>query len=465
MLFCKYFRIFVRKFRPMNTLLLQEDTICAVSTPFGTGGIAVIRISGREAISIADKLFQGRQALAAAASHTVHYGSIVRNGTTLDNVLCTVFRAPHSFTGEDTVEIACHGSIYIQQELLRWLTDAGARAAQKGEFTKRAFLNGRMDLAQAEAVADLIAAQTSAEKDLALNQLRGAVSAKISELRDKLLTFTALLELELDFADHEELEFADRSQLNELLEQALQMLRELTDSFQTGNAIKQGIRVAIVGAPNAGKSTLLNTLIGDERAIVSDIRGTTRDTIEDTLTINGVLVRLTDTAGIQSTQDAIEQMGIERSRQAIRQAHIVIELLDLTDPQPILSKDELSDRQVRLRVYNKADLCPTALPDQAICIAAKQGDIRPLLERLEQEVTRMTEHGNNALISNARHYEALCRAEQALRQVHNGLDEGLSGELLALDLHDALDALGEITGQVSSQEVLNTIFERFCIGK
>lgn len=465
MLFCKYFRIFVRKFRPMNTLLLQEDTICAVSTPFGTGGIAVIRISGREAISIADKLFQGRQALATAASHTVHYGSIVRKGTTLDNVLCTVFRAPHSFTGEDTVEIACHGSIYIQQELLRWLTDAGARAAQKGEFTKRAFLNGRMDLAQAEAVADLIAAQTSAEKDLALNQLRGAVSAKISELRDKLLTFTALLELELDFADHEELEFADRSQLNELLEQALQMLRELTDSFQTGNAIKQGIRVAIVGAPNAGKSTLLNALIGDERAIVSDIRGTTRDTIEDTLTINGVLVRLTDTAGIQSTQDAIEQMGIERSRQAIRQAHIVIELLDLTDPQPILSKDELSDRQVRLRVYNKVDLCPTALPDQAICIAAKQGDIRPLLERLEQEVTRMTEHGNNALISNARHYEALCRAEQALRQVHNGLDEGLSGELLALDLHDALDALGEITGQVSSQEVLNTIFERFCIGK
>ena len=453
----------------MNRLLLQEDTICAISTPCGVGGIAVVRVSGHDAVRIADSIFSGRHKLADAASHSAHFGTIMRDGKPLDEVICTVFRAPHSFTGEDTVEISCHGSLFIQQEMLRLLTEAGARMADRGEFTKRAFLNGRLDLAQAEAVADLIAAQSDAEKDLALSQLRGGVSSKISELRDKLLTFTALLELELDFADHEELEFADRSELSDLLHSALSAIHELIASFRTGNAIRQGILVAIVGAPNAGKSTLLNALLGDERAIVSDIRGTTRDTVEDTLTIAGVLVRLTDTAGIQATDDTIERLGIERSRQAIRRAHIVIELIDSTRPQPVIAPDDISEAAVHLRVYNKVDLTPrspvTRNPSSDICISAKNHAIEPLVQRLEQEVLRLTEHADNALITNIRHYEALCRAAEALQRVQQGLQDNLSGELLALDLHDALDALGEITGQVSSQEVLNTIFERFCIGK
>ena len=446
----------------MPTMLLQEDTICAISTAFGSAGIAVIRVSGNEAVAVVDTLFAGRHKLSESASHSAHYGTIERNGTRLDEVVCTVFLAPHSFTGEDTVEIACHGSRYIQQELLRWLVDAGARLADRGEFTKRAFLNGRMDLAQAEGVADLIAAESAAEKDIALNQLRGGISGKIRELREQLLTFTSLLELELDFADHEELEFADRTQLTQVLQKAESMIRELVDSFEAGNAIKQGVQVAIVGAPNAGKSTLLNALLGDERAIVSDVRGTTRDTVEDTMLLNGVLVRLTDTAGIQQTHDTIEQMGIERSLQAVRKAHIVIELLDATDPQPVLDESMLGERQVWLRVYNKKDI---SSQQSGISISAKNGDIQPLLSRLEEEVGRLTKHSDSVLVSNVRHYEALCRAQDALERVGSGLQDGLSGELLAMDLHDALDALGEITGQVSSQEVLNTIFERFCIGK
>ena len=445
----------------------SRQTICAVATAFGAAGIAVVRVSGADAIRVVDSLFRGRHSLCEVPTHTAHYGTIgspALNGSgqnVLDEVVCTVFRAPHSFTGEDTVEISCHGSLFVQQELVRLLIDAGARMADKGEFTKRAFMNGRIDLAQAEAVADLIAASSAAEKDVALSQLRGGVSGKIAELREQLLTFTSLLELELDFADHEELEFADRSQLTDLLNSATQTISSLIATFQAGNAIKQGVQVAIVGAPNAGKSTLLNALLGDERAIVSDIRGTTRDTIEDTIIIGGVLVRLTDTAGIQSTEDIIEQKGIERSRQAIRKAHIVIELLDSTDPQPVLSADDLNPRQVLLRVLNKVDLQSSNL----IYISAKLGDIQPLLSRLESEVARLTAHTDSVLISNARHYEALCRAQTALERVSEGLQAALSGELLALDLHEALDALGEITGEVSSQEVLNTIFERFCIGK
>lgn len=454
----------------MRKLLLQEDTICAIGTAYGSAGIAVIRVSGKDAIAVADSLFRGRHPLREAVSHSAHYGTIVRGESTLDEVVCTVYRAPHSFTGEDTVEIACHGSLFIQQELLRWLVDAGARMADRGEFTKRAFLNGRMDLAQSEAVADLIAANSAAEKDIALSQLRGGVSGRIAELRDKLLTFTSLLELELDFADHEELEFADRTQLLGVLQDAETMIANLTASFEAGNAIKQGVQVAIVGAPNAGKSTLLNALLGDERAIVSDIRGTTRDTVEDTMTIRGVLVRLTDTAGIQTTADTIEQLGIERSLQAIRKAHIVIELLDSTDPQSVVDESMIGERQVWLRVYNKADISgqrPIANSQQptAISISAKNGDIAPLMARIEEEVSRLTQHSDSVLISNTRHYEALCRAGDALERVRYGLQDGLSGELIALDLHDALDALGEITGEVSSQDVLNTIFERFCIGK
>lgn len=446
----------------------MNETICAIGTPFGVGGIAVIRVSGEDAMPIVDSLFHGRCPLADAPTHTVHHGMLTaQDGTTVDEVVCTVYRAPHSFTGENTVEIACHGSLYVQQQILRLLLAAGARMADRGEFTKRAFLNGKLDLAQAEAVADLIASQSAAERDIALSQLRGGVSEAIKQLREQLLTFTSLLELELDFADHEELTFADRSELTALVDSAQAMISRLVDTFRRGDAIKQGIRVAIVGAPNVGKSTLLNALTGEDRAIVSDIRGTTRDTIEDIITLKGVQVRLTDTAGIHDTDDTLEQMGITRSRKALNEAHIIIEMLDCLQPEQVLPADVPHDGQRLIRVYNKADRLEgkTIAADDGIYISAKLGEIAPLRERLEAEVATLTEHSDGVLISNIRHYEALTRAAEALTRVQTGLAQQLSGELISLDLHDALDALGEITGEVSSQEVLNTIFERFCIGK
>ena len=332
----------------MDTLK-KMSTICAISTPYGSGGIAVIRISGKSAIAIADSIFHAKKTLSEAAPYTVHYGEIIQGNEQeiLDQVLVSVFRAPHSFTGEDVVEIACHGSMYIQQTLLQWLIDAGCRLAQAGEFTQRAFLNGKMDLTEAEAVADLIAAQTKAEKDLALAQLRGGISNELAILRERLLTFTSLIELELDFADHEELEFADRTQLNYLAEEINTTISTLVASFKTGNAIKQGIPVAIIGAPNVGKSTLLNALLGEERAIVSDILGTTRDTVEDTLVLDGMLFRFIDTAGMRQTDDTIESLGIERSRQAAQRATVIIHLQDATQPVNILSQiEDIQDKTV-----------------------------------------------------------------------------------------------------------------------
>ena len=464
----------------VNCPILNTNTICAISTPYGSGGIAVVRVSGESAIQIVDTLFHGRKSLMEAAAYTVHYGEIKRKGKIataevkdeeiLDQVLVSVFRAPHSFTGEDVVEIACHGSIYIQQTLLQWLVDMGCQLAQAGEFTQRAFLNGKMDLTEAEAVADLIAAQTKAEKDLALSQLRGGISHELDALRERLLTFTSLIELELDFADHEELEFADRSQLNELAEEIDTKIGRLVASFKTGNAIKQGIPVAIIGAPNVGKSTLLNALLGEERAIVSEIQGTTRDTVEDTLVLGGMLFRFIDTAGLRQTDDTIESMGIQRSHQAAQKAVVIIHLQDASEPVDTLSElNDISEKKI-IQVYNKVDLISEEarrqLGEEArIYLSAKSGNVEILKQELIAFAAEQCNMRNSVTISNTRHYEALVRAQEAIQRVQDGLQMQISGEFLSMDLQDCLTALGEITGQISSQEVLNNIFSKFCIGK
>ncbi|MCQ2342324.1 MAG: tRNA uridine-5-carboxymethylaminomethyl(34) synthesis GTPase MnmE [Paludibacteraceae bacterium] len=428
--------------------MTDTETIVALSTAYGVGAIAVVRLSGPCAVSLAERLCRKK------LPRQVHFCSV----PDLDDMVVTVFRAPHSFTGENVVEISCHGSLYLQQEIQRRLIDMGARAARAGEFTQRAFMNGKMDLMQAEAVADLIAAQTREGAALALNQLRGGVSGELAVLREHLLKLTSLLELELDFGDHEDLEFADRSELTTLAEQIENKLSQLTESFQTGNAIKNGIPVAIVGKTNVGKSTLLNALLGEERAIVSDIHGTTRDTIEETLVIDGVLFRLIDTAGLRTTHDEIEQQGIERSRMAIDKAQIVIHLMDPTDETTELT-DVPADKVV-IPVYNKSDLL--TVPGQ-LCISAKNGDIAPLKRLLADEASHLRTGGT--VISSMRHYEALCRALDAIRAMQRGMKDNLSGEWLSEDLRACLDALGEITGQITSQEVLNNIFSKFCIGK
>lgn len=451
----------------MDTLK-KMSTICAISTPYGSGGIAVIRISGKSAIAIVDSIFHAKKTLSEAAPYTIHYGEITQGNEQeiLDQVLVSVFRAPHSFTGEDVVEIACHGSMYIQQTLLQWLVDAGCRLAQAGEFTQRAFLNGKMDLTEAEAVADLIAAQTKAEKDLALAQLRGGISNELAILRERLLTFTSLIELELDFADHEELEFADRTQLNYLAEEINTTISTLVASFKTGNAIKQGIPVAIIGAPNVGKSTLLNALLGEERAIVSDIQGTTRDTVEDTLVLGGMLFRFIDTAGMRQTDDTIESLGIERSRQAAQRATVIIHLQDATQPVNILSQiEDIQDKTV-IHIYNKVDLIPGFVADEnSIGISAKHGEVEVIKQQLVTLAAEQYDTRNAVTISNTRHYEALVRALEAIKRVQDGLQMQISGEFLSMDLQDCLTALGEITGHITSQEVLNNIFSKFCIGK
>ena len=454
---------------------MSMSTICAISSPYGMGGVALIRVSGPQAVPVVDSLFHANHSLAEAKPNSIHFGRIQRASDILDEVLCSVFRAPHSFTGEDTVEIACHGSLYIQQTLLEWLIDAGCKAAEPGEFTRRAFLNGKMDLTRAEAVADLIAAQSKAEKDLALSQLRGSVSTELAALRERLLHFTSLVELELDFADHEELEFADRTELQTLADEIEQKLAALMRSFATGNAIRNGISVAIIGAPNVGKSTLLNALLGEQRAIVSDIQGTTRDTIEDTLVIDGILFRLIDTAGIRETNDVIEQMGVERSRQAMEKAQIIISVLDATRPGEVIPATcprPARDLSV-LSVLNKVDLCSVSEQSERsvlwqrsglIPLSAKNGDIEPLRRELVRVAKEMLPT-SAVMLSNARHYEAISRAHEAILRVQQGLRDGLSGELLSMDLQDCLSALGEVTGQITNQEVLSNIFSKFCIGK
>ena len=430
----------------------------------------MIRVSGEESISIVDRLFKGRVSLCEAKGGSVHFGRIESGESreVLDEVLCSVFRAPHSFTGEDTVEIACHGSMYIQQTLLQWLIDAGCKAAEPGEFTRRAFLNGKMDLAQAEAVADLIAAQSKAEKDLALSQLRGSVSNELAGLRERLLHFTSLIELELDFADHEELEFADRSALKNLAAEIETKLASLMASFRTGNAIRNGIPVAIVGAPNVGKSTLLNALLGEQRAIVSDIQGTTRDTVEDTLVLDGILFRLIDTAGLRETEDRIESLGIERSLRAAQKAQIVIRVKDATLQDTSLQDAALQVSGTVINVLNKSDLKvesgESRVESEGICISAKYGDIEPLKREMVR-IAKADMQTSAVMLSNARHYAAVTRAHEAIGRVQEGMEQGLSGELLSMDLQDCLNALGEVTGQITNSEVLANIFSKFCIGK
>lgn len=448
------------------------NTVCAISTAPGTGGIAVVRVSGPNALSITDKIFRGRHTLSDTPANTVRYGEIVSGSEVLDQVLCSVFRAPRSFTGEDTVEIACHGSRYIQESIVRALIDAGCAQAAPGEFTQRAFLNGKMDLTEAEAVADLIAAQSKAEKDLALAHLKGGVSSELHALREQLLTLTSLLELELDFADHEELEFADRSELSSLTDTIDSRLTTLIDSFRLGNAVKNGVPVAIVGPVNAGKSTLLNALLGEERAIVSDIPGTTRDAIEDCLYIHGLQFRFIDTAGLRETTDTVENIGIRRSYAAADRAEVILYVRDISDPSACEPKvlDWQKQGKTVLFVLNKADLVPASrwprTTENTVILSAKLDSLEPLKQAIyEAAGLRADEHALATTISSARHYEALVRAREAILRVRQGLQEGLSGELLALDLHDCLDAIGEITGEITNDEVLANIFSKFCIGK
>lgn len=463
--------------------MINQDTICAVSTAPGAGGIAVIRVSGPEAITICNTIFVPRTAgkdLLSQKAYTLRYGSIRRGEELIDDVLIALFRAPHSFTGEDTIEITCHGSVYIQQQIMQLLIENGCRSALPGEYTQRAFMNGKMDLSQAEAVADLIASTSAGQHRLALNQMRGGFSNELKNLREQLLHITSLMELELDFSDHEELEFADRSELSALATHIETVISRLANSFSVGNAIKNGIPVAIIGETNAGKSTLLNVLLNEEKAIVSDIHGTTRDVIEDTINIQGITFRFIDTAGIRETHDAIESIGIERTFQKLDQANIVLWMIDAVDaPQQIAQLSEkilprCEGKQLIL-VFNKADLLadtsgliPADLPEniQTIFISAKQKEnINELQDLLIQAAHIPSLSQNDIIVTNIRHYEALTHALDSIHRVLEGLSSNLSGDFVSQDLRECIFHLSDIVGEVTTDQVLGNIFERFCIGK
>lgn len=471
----------------MQTNILNSDTICAIATPHGMGAIATIRVSGSKAFPIVSQLFEQHGKpfdMTKLVSHKAYFGQIVNNGAMLDEVLVTFFKGPHSFTGEDSAEISAHGSVYVQQKLLQVLIAKGCRMAAAGEFTRRAFVNRKFDLAQAEAIADLISSESEAAHRVAINQLKGGFSKELQVLRSKLLEMTSLIELELDFSE-EDVEFADRKQLKALLQETLDKVNKLKDSFRLGNAIKNGIPVAIVGQTNTGKSTLLNALLGEDRAIVSDIAGTTRDTIEETLNINGILYRFIDTAGLRNTDETIEKIGIERSYKKITEASIIIGMLDattdylsmLSSANEIRSKVDFEHQQLVLCI-NKVDTLADqgevllgqirqGLDDddvQIICLSAKHKfGLNDLYNTLKH--SQPLAYPDATLVTNVRHFEALSHASESLKSVQQGLEMNIPTDLISQDLREALFHLGSITGEITTDEVLGSIFSRFCIGK
>ncbi len=469
--------------------MIPQDTIVALATPSGAGAIAVIRLSGKEAISIASEVFQSVSGkdISKQRTHTIHLGHIVSEGKIYDQVLLSIFKGPNSYTGEDVVEISCHGSTFIQQQIIQLLLRKGAKMAQAGEFTLRAFLNGKLDLSQAEAVADLIASDNEASHQIAMQQMRGGFSNEIAKLREELLNFASLIELELDFAE-EDVEFADRSAFHELLNRIEFVLKRLIDSFAVGNVIKNGIPVAIVGEPNVGKSTLLNALLNEERAIVSDIAGTTRDTIEDELVINGIGFRFIDTAGIRETKDVVESIGIQKTFEKMEQAQVVLFLVD-SSQFTVASLENLKIEIEKVKnkyptkaivaIINKVDLLSEedvkGIQEQlstfdvqlsTIFISAKQNiGIDELKNELLSFVNTGALRNNETIVTNTRHYDSLLKALEEIQKVKWGLESHLSSDLIAIDIRSALHFFGEITGEVTNDELLGNIFANFCIGK
>ncbi len=468
----------------MNRISINHDTIVAPATAAGVGAIGVIRVSGKKAFEIIDAVFEkkgkSKKKIAEQDSHTIHFGWIKDGEHTIDEVLISVFKNPHSYTGEDVIEISCHGSVFIQQQLLQLLVRRGARNAEAGEFTLRAFLNGKMDLSQAEAVADLIASDSAASHDLALKQMRGGYSSEMKELRDQLINFASLIELELDFSE-EDVEFADRKELAKLISHLISHISNLISSFELGNVIKQGIPVVIAGRPNVGKSTLLNALLNDERAIVSHIAGTTRDTIEEEIVLSGIKFRFIDTAGIRETSDAIESIGVSRTMEKISQSPVLIYLFDVNESTVADLGAELDELKKNTRTTdykiilagNKIDKENTLLlkkefekAGDVIFISAKEKiNIYSLTDKLLEEINLSNVKQDNAIVTNARHVEALQNTNEALKNILAGLEKKLSGDLLAPEIRNALYHLGLITGEVTNDMLLANIFGKFCIGK
>ena len=462
--------------------MYQNDTIIALATPSGAGAIAVIRLSGSKAIAMVDASFKSisTKKLVSQKTHTIHLGHVVEDSRVLDEVLVSVFKNPKSYTGEDVVEISCHGSSYIQQEIIQLFVRNGARIANPGEFTLRAFLNAKLDLSQAEAVADLIASDNKASHQIAMQQMRGGFSNEIKVLRDELLNFASLIELELDFSE-EDVEFANRKQFEELLERIIKVLKHLIDSFSTGNVIKNGIPISIIGAPNVGKSTLLNALLNEDKAIVSDIAGTTRDAIEDEITIEGIKFRFIDTAGIRTTEDTIESIGIKKTFEKITQSQVVLYLLDstkvTTETIQIFNseirkiQEQYPDKQL-IVVANKMDeadqeyIETSFVYPHTLFTSAKRGlGIDTLKAKLLEFVNTGALRNNDTIITNSRHYDSLLKALAEVQKVQQGMDANLSGDLLAIDIRQALYHFGEITGEITSDDLLGNIFANFCIGK